>query len=83
MNRLVVEGISKRYIRRPLFKELSFSLKGGQSIAITGSNGSGKSTLLRIVAGVVTATKGKVALTVNGRELDATVRPLHVGFVAP
>lgn len=83
MTRLVVEGVSKRYIRRPLFKELSFSLAGGQSLAITGSNGSGKSTLLRIIAGVVTASKGDVSLTVGGEELDSATRPLHVGFVAP
>lgn len=83
MNRLVVEGVSKRFIRRLLFKELSFSLEGGQSLAITGSNGSGKSTLLRIIAGVVTASKGEVSLTVEGEEVDAASRPLHVGFVAP
>ncbi|MBX2819098.1 MAG: ABC transporter ATP-binding protein [Rhodothermaceae bacterium] len=83
MIRLDVEGISKRFIRRLLFKELSFTLEGGRSLAITGSNGSGKSTLLRIIAGVMTPNKGKVALTVDGIGLEGNERPLHVGFVAP
>ena len=83
MNRLDVEGISKRFIRRLLFKELSFTLEGGRSLAITGSNGSGKSTLLRIIAGVMTPNKGSVALTVDGVGLEGSERPLHVGFVAP
>ena len=83
MNRLDVEGISKRFIRRLLFKELSFTLEGGRSIAITGSNGSGKSTLLRIIAGVMTPNKGRVVLTVDEVGLEGNERPLHVGFVAP
>ena len=83
MNRLVVEGITKRFIRRLLFKELSFSLEGGQSIAITGSNGSGKSTLLRLIAGVMTPSKGRVNLIVNGESIAPPQRPLQVGFVAP
>ena len=83
MNRLEVEGITKRFIRRLLFRNLSFNLDGGQSIAITGSNGSGKSTLLRMIAGIMTPSKGEVKLIVGGEELAPTDRPLQVGFVAP
>lgn len=83
MNRLVVEGITKRFIRRLLFKELSFSLEGGRSLAITGANGSGKSTLLRILAGVMTPSKGSVRLIENEQEVEASEHPLRVGFVAP
>ena len=83
MNRLVVEGVSKRFIRRPLFKKLSFVLEGGRSLAITGANGSGKSTLLRIIAGVMTASEGEVSLELGGRVLGNMERPLQVGFVAP
>ncbi len=36
---------------RPLFENLSFSLKRGQRLGIMGPNGSGKTTLLRVILG--------------------------------
>jgi heme exporter protein A len=43
-----------------LFKDLNFSLAGGQLLHIQGDNGSGKTTLLRIISGLSTASAGKV-----------------------
>ena len=83
MNRLVVEGLSKRFIRRLLFRDLTFTLEGGHSLAVIGANGSGKSTLLRIVAGVMSATKGTVTLEVQGTAVAPMDRPLATGYVAP
>lgn len=45
-------------------KNVSFSVKRGESVALIGINGSGKSTMLKIIAGVMYPTKGSV--TVNG-----------------
>jgi ABC-type multidrug transport system ATPase subunit len=59
---LDVVDIGKHYNHQWLFKNMSFSLKKGESIAITGRNGSGKSTLLQIVYGLVQADEGKVFL---------------------
>jgi ATP-binding cassette subfamily F protein 3 len=47
---LHVEELSKAY-DRPLFGNLSFSLKRGQRLGIMGPNGSGKTTLLRVLLG--------------------------------
>ncbi len=66
-----------------LFRDLSFELEGGRSLAVTGANGAGKSTLLRMVAGVLRPTRGAVALHLDGRVLSDEERPLRTGLVAP
>lgn len=47
---------------RPVFAGLSFTLAGGEMLAVTGPNGSGKSTLLRVVAGLLAPAAGSVVL---------------------
>lgn len=41
-------------------KDISFSVKAGESVGIIGKNGAGKSTLLMLIAGVTSPTSGKV-----------------------
>ncbi len=83
MLRLVADRLGKRFGRRVLFRDLSFELEGGRSLAVTGANGAGKSTLLRMVAGVLRPTRGAVALHLDGRVLSDEERPLRTGLVAP
>jgi ATP-binding cassette subfamily F protein 3 len=47
---------------RPLFKDLSFSLRRGQRLGILGPNGSGKTTLLRVLLGEMDPDTGSVRL---------------------
>jgi heme exporter protein A len=47
---------------RTVFAGRSFSLTGGQLMAVTGPNGSGKSSLLRVVAGLLSPAAGAVSL---------------------
>lgn len=84
--------VGHRFGPRVLFREVSLSLESGQSLAVTGANGSGKSTLLRILAGLLTPSRGRVVLRVRGSggaadselmEVDRVHQPLHCGFVAP
>jgi ATP-binding cassette subfamily F protein 3 len=56
---LQVEDLAKSY-DRPLFKDLSFSLRRGQRLGILGPNGSGKTTLLRILLGEEDPDDGSV-----------------------
>ncbi len=80
---LHVESLKKVFNRRTVFSDISFEIRSGQSLAITGRNGSGKSTLAKILSGVLSATSGKVLLECNGREIPAAERHDCVGFVSP
>lgn len=82
MIRMRVTDLSKRYGRRRLFRRMSFTLDGGETLAVTGPNGSGKSTLLKILAGVTAPTKGMVDLH-NGAPVAPAERPFFTGLVAP
>ena len=69
-----------------ILDDVSFSLKEGQSLAITGPSGSGKSTLLGLLAGLDTATSGEIYLDKVGlHKLDeedrSNLRKEKVGFV--
>lgn len=83
MPQLIVDGVGHRFGQLVLFRRLSFTLEGGQSVAITGANGSGKSTLLRILAGLLTPAAGRVTLIHDGTAVSREERPLHTGLVAP
>lgn len=78
-----IESVSKEFNRRVIFKDISFSLSRGDSLAVTGRNGSGKSTLAKILCGLLTPTKGKISLYMNEKEIPAADIHRHIGLVSP
>lgn len=58
----MLEAVDLECVRgdRPLFAHLSFSLKPGELLHVTGANGSGKTTLLRTLCGLTHAHAGEV-----------------------
>lgn len=58
----MLEAVDLECVRgdRPLFSRLSFSLKPGELLHVTGVNGSGKTTLLRTLCGLTRAHAGEV-----------------------
>ena len=63
LNKVYGEGES----RTDALKDVSFSVKQGDFLAIMGPSGSGKSTLLHILGGVEKPTSGKVFI--NGMDI--------------
>ncbi len=61
---LSVKGVSFRYNDQSHYalKDISFSLKNGEWLAIVGHNGSGKSTLARILNGLLIPESGEVSV---------------------
>jgi len=80
---ITVNGVAKDFNRRTIFKDISFSLSSPGSMAITGKNGAGKSTLSKILAGLVSATRGSIAYSIDGRPMGIEEFKHHIGFVSP
>lgn len=57
-----------------ILKDISFSVKKGEWLAIIGHNGSGKSTLAKIINGLLEATSGNVVI--DGTPLNEDTLPV-------
>jgi putative ABC transport system ATP-binding protein len=71
----------------PLFKEINFTLKEQESIAIVGRSGSGKSTLLHIFSSFIKPNEGQVELmnhknlyTLKENDIEA-IRRYDLGII--
>jgi branched-chain amino acid transport system ATP-binding protein len=59
---LEVRGVSKRFARHSVLKDITFSLPEGEVLGIIGPNGAGKSTLFNIIAGNLSPASGEIFL---------------------
>jgi ABC-type multidrug transport system ATPase subunit len=55
-----VRGLSKVFGRRHVLRDVTFDVRAGECLAITGANGAGKTTLLGCLASVLRPTAGEV-----------------------
>lgn len=62
-----IDGLTVEFSGTTLFKDISFVINNKDRIALMGKNGAGKSTLLKIIAGVRSATRGRVTISDSGK----------------
>jgi heme exporter protein A len=80
---ITANDLSKDFNRRPIFRDISFSLSLPSSLAITGKNGAGKSTLSKILAGLISSTQGSISYMLNDKYVGIEEFKHHIGFVSP
>jgi heme exporter protein A len=75
------EGLVRSFGGRRVVDSVSFTLRGGDCLALFGPNGAGKTTLLRLVAGLLAPAQGTVQ--VNGVSIrEGAAARAQVGLVS-
>jgi manganese/iron transport system ATP-binding protein len=59
-------GVSVRYNGTPALEDVSFQLARGERVAVVGPNGAGKSTLFKVIAGMLSPSRGEVRVYGQG-----------------
>ncbi len=81
MATLRLDGLRKSFGDVQVLQGIDLTLEDGEMLVIVGASGCGKSTLLRLVAGLETATAGRVLI--DGRDvttLDPAARDIAMVF---
>ena len=80
---LTAEHLSYRYVeKRPILKNLTFSIETGEMVSLVGTNGAGKSTLAKVITGICRDPDGN--LRFHGEPMDAWTiheRSGKIGYV--
>lgn len=80
---LSARDLTKLFGRRLVFSGMNFDFVQGGIYGIEGSNGSGKSTLSKIIAGIISPTKGEIKHTFKRNNLEPDDIYKTMGFVSP
>lgn len=80
---LQANELSYRYVeKRPILKNLSFSIEAGEMVSLVGTNGAGKSTLAKVITGICKDPEG--SLRFRGEPMDSWTiheRSGKIGYV--
>ncbi len=70
---LMAVHLSKTYKKRPVLRDVSFSIQRGEAVALLGPNGAGKTTCFYIITGLIESDSGYILL--DGQ--DVTTLPMY------
>src|SRR5882724_11070596 len=75
-----LKNVSKKFGDVAAVKNVSFSVKEGELMALLGPSGGGKTTVLRMISGLEMPTEGD--LFIRGQRVnDISVQKRNIGFV--
>lgn len=72
-----VQNVSFYYDNNPVLEDVSYSVKAGEFVTLTGENGAAKSTLIKITLGILKPKSGKVVIARH----DKQNRRLRIAYV--
>jgi ABC-type multidrug transport system ATPase subunit len=78
---LEIDGVHKDLGGRRILDGVQLQGAPGEVIVLIGGNGSGKTTLLRIVAGILSPSRGSVRICGSDIERDPIRARTHLGYV--
>lgn len=73
MSTLRAQHLAKQFKRRPVVKDISFSINSGEIIGLLGPNGAGKTTSFYMIVGLIAADNGQVLID----DQDITTKAIH------
>ena len=83
MASITLSGITKKFGKHIVFRNITTTIYDGEGVAIIGSNGSGKSTLLKVIAGYVEPSAGKVEYAIANLQVNTNNCYQHLSYAAP
>src|SRR5258708_27596167 len=75
-----LKNVTKQFGEVAAVKNVSFSVKEGELMALLGPSGGGKTTVLRMIAGLEVPTTGDILIK-GQRVNDLSVQKRNIGFV--
>lgn len=78
MTLLQLKDVTGGYTRKPVIKELSFTIEQGELVGLIGLNGAGKSTTIKHIIGTLLPQKGEILL--NGVTLKENIDQYRASF---
>ncbi len=75
-----LRNISKYFARVIANKDVSFSIKRGEVLALLGENGAGKSTVMKILYGLYRADEGQILMDGTGRKIHSPKDAMALGI---
>ena len=76
---LAVRGLAFARNEEPVFGPLDFVVDAGEALLVQGDNGAGKTTLLRVLAGLLRADAGGIAI--DGQPARASLRSRAISYL--
>jgi ABC-type multidrug transport system ATPase subunit len=80
---ITISGLSKRFNREWIFRNLDYTFQPANVYAVTGPNGSGKSTLLQVLWGQLPQSKGEIKYSHGDKEIPVDEIYSHLTVATP